>query len=346
MVVSLGAGACPGGVVVHRFRASRGLLLTLFAGAFLIAGGAFSAAAATPAQRDFFESKIRPLLVQNCYACHSASAQPRFADLHLDTREGILQGGDRGPAIVPGNPDASRLIQAVRHEGLKMPPSGPLGPSQVAALARWVEMGAPWPEEKEVAGGSSKDSTERLGHWAWQPLQPAELPEVEAEDGPTDPIDRFVRARLEAAGLTGSSEAGRYALLRRVTFDLIGLPPAPEQIEAFVNEDSADAFEKVVDRLLESPGFGDRWGRHWLDLTGYADSLGLGRRIPAKQAWRYRDYVIEAFNRDKPYDQFIREQVAGDVLDSETDAQRREQLIALRGFRNSGEVHRHSPTKR
>ena len=324
---------------MQRFRAAGGFLLILFAGAVLIVGSVVPAAAATPEQFDFFESKIRPLLAQNCYGCHSASAKPRFANLHLDSREGMLRGGDRGPALVPGDPDASRLIQAVRHEELKMPPTEPLAPRQIAALARWVEMGAPWPqdsEEEQTAGDPVDDSGDGPKHWAWQPVTPAPDPErskaeTEAAETTAEAIDRLVRARLETAGLTGAGEADRYTLPRRITFDLTGLPPTTEQIEDFVNDDSADRFEKVVDRLLASPGFGERWGRHWLDLTGYADSLGLGRRIPAKQAWRYRDYVIDAFNLDKPYDQFIREQVAGDVLDWETDAERREQLIAT-GF--------------
>ncbi len=319
---------------MQRFRAAGGFLLILFAGTVLIVGGVVPAAAATPEPFDFFESKIRPLLVQNCYGCHSASAKPRFANLHLDSREGMLRGGDRGPALVPGDPDASRLIQAVRHEELKMPPTEPLAPRQIAALARWVEMGAPWPqdsEDKQAADDPVDDSTERLKHWAWQAVMPAQSGGAEAARGTVSEIDRLVRARLDAAGLTAAGEADRYTLLRRITFDLTGLPPTTEQIEDFVSDDSADRFEKVVDRLLASPGFGERWGRHWLDLTGYADSLGLGRRIPAKQAWRYRDYVIDAFNLDKPYDQFVREQVAGDVLDWETDAQRREQLIAT-GF--------------
>ncbi len=326
---------------MHCFRVRVGWFLTLLAGTLLVCGGGSPPAnAATPEQFDFFESKIRPLLAQNCYVCHSASAQPRFANLHLDSREGMLRGGDRGPALVPGDPDGSRLIQAVRREELKMPPTEPLAPRQIAALARWVEMGAPWPEDpegKQAGGDPVEGSSERLKHWAWQPVTPAPAPEkaeaaaAQSTTDATDAIDRLVRARLEAAGLTGAGEADRYTLLRRVTFDLTGLPPTTEQIEAFVNDDSAGAFEKVIDRLLDSPGFGERWGRHWLDLTGYADSLGLGRRIPAQQAWRYRDYVIDAFNFDKPYEQFIREQVAGDMLDWETDAQRREQLIAT-GF--------------
>ena len=330
------------GAYVLCFRVTIGWFLTLLAGALAVVGGSVSVEAATPEQLDFFESKIRPLLAQNCYGCHSASAKPRFANLHLDSREGMLRGGDRGPALVPGDPDASRLIQAVRQQDLKMPPAEPLAPRQIAALARWVEMGAPWPddsEDKQAAGDAVDDSSDRLKHWAWQPVTPvpapnkakAEAASAESTTDATNAIDRLVRARLEDAGLTGAGEADRYTLLRRITFDLTGLPPTTEQIEAFVDDDSSDAFERVVDRLLGSPGFGERWGRHWLDLTGYADSLGLGRRIPAKQAWRYRDYVIDAFNRDKPYDQFIREQVAGDVLDWETDAQRREQLIAT-GF--------------
>ena len=294
-----------------------------------------AAADPTTEQIQFFESKIRPLLAGNCYPCHSLNANPRFANLRLDSRAGMLAGGDRGPAIIPGDPSASRLIQAIRHENLKMPPTGKLAEAKIAALAEWVEMGVPWPREEAPASAESaaKADLENAAedHWAWQPVRRSPPPEVRRGNWPLRPVDRFVLAKLEAERLAPNPDADRYTLLRRVYFDLIGLPPTPEQITSFVGDDSEQAFEKVVDGLLQSPDFGERWGRHWLDLTSYADSIGVGRHIPAQEAWRYRDYVISSFNSDKPYDRFVREQVAGDVLDWETDAQRREQVVAT-GF--------------
>ena len=283
---------------------------------------------------EFFESKVRPLLAQNCYQCHSAQAKILFSNLRLDSRAAVLNGGDRGPGIVPGDPSASQLIQAVRYENLEMPPSGKLSEDQIEVLVRWVEMGAPWPD-LEVAGakasGEKMDLAASHDHWAWKPVQKVSPPPVRDAHWPIHPIDNFILKKLEAGDLSPSLKADRYRLLRRVSFDLTGLPPEPEDIEAFVKDDSALAFEKVVDGLLNSPTFGERWGRHWLDLTSYADSLGQGRRIPAREAWRYRDYVIKAFNSDKPYDRFVQEQVSGDVLPWKTDPQRREQVVAT-GF--------------
>ncbi len=216
-----------------------------------------------------------------------------------------------------------------------MPPDGRLSEDQIDALVKWVEMGAPWPD-LAVAGGATTSNGQTnpaagQSHWAWKPVQKVSAPPVRDKAWPTDPADNFILRKLEAEGLAPSPEAARYALLRRVYFDLIGLPPEPEVIESFVTDNSELAFEKVVDQLLRSPGFGERWGRHWLDLTSYADSLGQGRRIPAREAWRYRDYVINAFNSDKPYDRFVQEQISGDVLPWKTDDQRREQLVAT-GF--------------
>ena len=272
----------------------------------------------TTQQTEFFESKVRPVLARNCYQCHSQQAKILYSNLRADGRVALLNGGSRGPAIVPGDPDSSQLIQAVRYENLEMPPAGRLSADQIDVLVKWVEMGAPWPD-LEVAGGvktskGSRNPAASHSHWAWKPVHKGFPPPVRDKTWPADPIDSFILAKLEAERLNPSSGAERYTLLRRVYFDLIGLPPEPEDIESFVSDDSDLAFEKVVDRLLRSPGLGERWGRHWLDLTSYADSLGQGRRIPAREAWRYRDYVINAFNSDKPYDRFVQEQISGDVL--------------------------------
>ena len=290
---------------------------------------------ATTQQADFFESKVRPLLARNCYQCHSEQAKILYSNLRVDGRAVLLSGGTRGPAIVPGDPDSSPLIKAVRYETLEMPPAGQLSSDQIETLVKWVEMGAPWPDLEGTGGAKPSDGQGNLdpsqSHWAWKPVQEISPPPVHDITWPVDPIDNFVLNKLEAAGLSPSSDASRFTLLRRVYFDLIGLPPEPEDIKSFVSDESELAFEKVIDALLKSPGFGERWGRHWLDLTSYADSLGQGRRIPAREAWRYRDYVINAFNSDKPYDRFVQEQISGDVLPWKTDDQRREQLVAT-GF--------------
>ena len=289
----------------------------------------------TSEQAKFFESKVRPLLARNCYPCHSEQAKILYSNLRVDDRAALLNGGSRGPAIIPGDPDSSQLIQAVRYDNLKMPPAGRLSGDQIEALVEWVEMGAPWPDLEVVDGVEASHGQNNLAssqsHWAWTPVQEVSPPPVWNTTWPADPIDSFILKKLESKGLTPSPEADLYTLLRRVFFDLTGLPPEPEDIESFASDDSEIAFEKVVDRLLKSPGFGERWGRHWLDLTSYADSLGQGRRIPAREAWRYRDYVINAFNSDKPYDRFVQEQISGDVLPWKTDDQRREQLVAT-GF--------------
>ena len=286
-------------------------------------------------QTEFFESKVRPLLAQNCYQCHSELAKILYSNLRVDGRAALLDGGARGPAIVPGDPNSSQLIQAVRYEKLEMPPAGRLSEGQIEVLVKWVEMGAPWPDLAVAGGVKTSNGQTKLAaiqsHWAWKPVQKASPSPARDKSWPADPIDNFILNKLEAEGLNPSSDADRYTLLRRIYFNLTGLPPEPEDIESFVGDDSKLAFEKVVDRLLRSPGFGERWGRHWLDLTSYADSLGQGRRIPAREAWRYRDYVINAFNSDKPYDRFVQEQVSGDVLPWKTDDQRRKQIVAT-GF--------------
>lgn len=291
--------------------------------------------AADRASLEFFEKEVRPVLARHCYQCHSSRAAQVFGDLRLDSEAAMLQGGRSGPAVVPGDPSGSRLVQAIGYESpqLKMPPAGKLRASEIEALAEWVRLGAPWPqgELSSTAPGTSSDTPSDSKHWAWQPLVEPDVPSVADADGPLGDIDRFVLAKLEAAGIQPVRAADKYVLLRRLSLDLTGLPPTSDQIRRFVEDESPLALESAVDRLLASSAFGELWGRHWLDLAGYADTLGLGRRIPAAHAWRYRDYVIGAFNRDKPYDEFMREQVAGDVLEFDSDLQRREQLTAT-GF--------------
>ena len=286
---------------------------------------------------DHFEKSVRPVLAQHCYQCHSSRAATVFGELRLDSAEAVERGGRSGPVLVPGDPESSRLILAVRHEPgqIAMPPDGKLSDSQIHALTEWVRTGASWPQlEQSELAPPAPDAEARSEHWAWQPLRATDPPSVADAEWPQGHIDHFVLAKLEESDLAPVGEADRHTLLRRLALDLTGLPPSTasvRQLEALDAESWPRFLESAVDRHLSSPAFGERWGRHWLDLAGYADTLGLGRRIPAQDAWRYRDYVIDAFNRDKPYDRFVREQVAGDVLEAESDAQRREQTVAT-GF--------------
>ena len=287
------------------------------------------------ARLEFFEKKIRPLLATNCYNCHSANTNSK-GGLRVDDRNGLLTGGGRGPAIVPSEPDKSLLMQAVRHthKAVKMPPEKHLAEAEIADLARWIKDGAVWPrEELPAALGKYKEKYAKLRkeHWAFQPIRAVAAPTVKDAAWPRSDVDRFVLAGLEAKGLHPVKDADRTTLIRRVTFDLTGLPPTPAEVDAFVNDASSDALAKLVDRLLASPAYGERWGRHWLDLARYAESTGPSRNIPYPHAWRYRDYVIDAFNRDKPYDQFLCEQIAGDLLPTNSTQQRDEFLVAT-GF--------------
>jgi hypothetical protein len=272
----------------------------------------------TAAQLEFFENKIRPVLADNCYKCHSTSAEKVRGGLLLDSREGTLRGGDTGPAVVPGHPDKSLLIQAVRYTDadLQMPPKKQLSDEQIADLEKWVKMGAPDPRTATAAQKSWVDPNAK--HWAWQPLTKPAIPAVKNQSWGQSPVDNFILAKLEAQGFTPNPIADKRTLIRRATFDLIGLPPTPEEVEAFIADNSPDAFAKVVDRLLTSPHYGERWGRHWLDVARYSDTKGLVRRQRedprSPYAWTYRDYVIKSFNNDKPYNQFIIEQLAADKL--------------------------------
>ena len=284
---------------------------------------------------EFFEKKIRPLLAENCYTCHSADTNSR-GGLRVDDRNGLVYGGESGPAIIPGKPQESLLIRAVSYtdDDLKMPPKKQLSPEQVADLTQWIQGGAAWPKvELPFDLGKSNPEYDRLRkeHWAWQPVQDVITPSVQNRSWPLAESDSFVLARLEQQGLAPVGDADKLTLIRRLSFDLTGLPPSPGEIDAFVSDASTDALEKVVDRLLASPAFGERWGRHWLDVARYGESTGSSRNLPYPHAWRYRDYVIASLNKDKPYDEFIREQIAGDLLPAASDEQRDERRVAT-GF--------------
>jgi len=283
---------------------------------------------------EFFEKRVRPLLVDNCYNCHSANTNAK-GELRVDDRNGLIQGGASGPAVVPGDPGKSLLIQAVRHEdGLEMPPKKRLSAEQIAVLTKWIEEGAAWPEVEGVAAvrkPNAKYEALRKDHWAWQPLRTVEPPQVRDAAWPRDDLDRFILAKLEEQGLAPVGDVDKVSLIRRVTFDLTGLPPSLDEIDAFIADPDDNAFAKVVDRLLASPAFGERWGRHWLDVARYGESTGSSRNVPYPHAWRYRDYVVDAFAHDKPYDQFIREQIAGDLLPGGSPQEKEERQIAT-GF--------------
>ena len=272
---------------------------------------------------DFFEAKIRPVLATHCYECHGHKEK---GGLKLDSREAILKGGDSGPALVPGKPKESLLLTAVRHvdEELQMPPKKKLSGHIVADLKRWIREGAVWPEGKAIGFATGKITDEQRQHWAYQPLKGNPTKTANGESF----IDARVRSRLKEQGLQSVALADRRTLIRRVTFDLTGLPPTPTEVNEFVNDQKPGAWHRVVERLLASPRYGERWGRHWLDLVRYADTAGDAADYPVPEAYKYRNYVIDAFNNDKPYDQFVREQIAGDQLPAANDEQRWEQTIA------------------
>jgi hypothetical protein len=276
-----------------------------------------SSFAADSEQFAFFENDIRPLLIERCIKCHG----PKKAEsgLRLDSIATALKGGDSGPAVVPGQPADSLVIKAVRHEDdLEMPPDEKLSDREIAALERWIRGGAVWPEGMmlggsgpQVRGGPITD--EERAFWSFRPIIDPQLPQIDGAQIKNH-IDRFILAKLREAELKPMPPANKRVLIRRATFDLTGLPPTPEQIETFVKDDSPAAFIKVVDRLLESKTYGERWGRHWLDVVRYADTAGETGDYPTPLAYKYRNWVINAFNTDKPYDQFVREQIAGDIL--------------------------------
>jgi hypothetical protein len=288
-------------------------------------------ASAQPSANDlaFFEAKIRPVLVEKCYSCHSESAKELKGGLRLDSREGLLTGGDSGPSAVPGKPDESLLLEALRYESYEMPPSGKLPDAVIADFEKWIALGMPDPRvAAQPLSTAGIDLEKGRQFWCFQPVKRQEPPQVQNEAWPISPVDRFILAKLEERQLSPAADADRTVWLRRVTFDLTGLPPTPEETDDFAADSSDQAYEKVVDRLIASPHFGERWGRHWLDVARFAESSGGGRTLLFKDAWRYRDYVINAVNADKPVDQFIIERIAGDLLPHATPAQEREHLVA------------------
>ena len=311
---------------------SRTLNLAAFVIAVLLRAGSPSAMAADRDESSLFESRVRPVLNWRCVRCHGAAKQE--SGLRLDSGSLASKGGDRGPAIVPGDPDHSLLIQATRRTGdLKMPPDVSLRPDEVAGLVEWIRQGAKWPvESARTSIRSGPVRPEDRQFWSFQPLGHVRPPDVHDISWPRTPVDRFILARLEAEDLRPAAAADRRTLIRRVTFDLTGLPPSPAEVEAFVADRSPDAFAKVVDRLLASPSYGERWGRHWLDVARYADTAGETADFPVREAYRYRDYVIASFNADKPYDQFLREQIAGDLYAQHAPPERYEELVTATGF--------------
>ena len=276
-----------------------------------------------------FELEIRPVLTRTCFPCHGG--KKTSGGLRVDSREALLKGGEGGPSIVPGRPDQSLLLRAIRHddETLKMPPSKRLPEETVAAFTRWVKEGANWPAQLDKNDAGAGFHADR--HWAFQPIKSVKPP-ADPTGWSSHPVDRFLAAKYRIAGVKPVADADRRTLLRRVTFDLIGLPPTPEEIESFLSDERPDAFARVVERLLASPHYGERWGRHWMDVVRYADTAGDNADYPVPEAARYRDYIIDSFNADKPYDQFVREQLAGDILARQGPAREAAEKIVATGF--------------
>ena len=297
----------------------------------------------------FFESKVRPLLIQRCYECHSHEKKIK-GGLALDSKPGWQTGGEHGAAITPGDVNKSLLITAIRYtdSDLQMPTKGKLPAEEIAILEQWVKLGAPDPREKEVVTAVKKkrviDLNEGKKFWAFQPVSNPKPPLVKDSAWPLDPLDHFILKQLEAKGIKPVRDADRYTWLRRVSLDLTGLPPTTKEIESFSKDTSSDAYANAVDRLLNSKAYGERWGRHWLDLTGYADMMGTSNSVYAEYAWRYRDYLINAFNTDKPFDEFVREQIAGDLMPSKTTEDRAENITAT-GFLMVGDIEIVNPDK-
>ncbi|MBM4052930.1 MAG: DUF1549 domain-containing protein, partial [Planctomycetes bacterium] len=309
-----------------------GMMLPLAMAAMILAQ-AKAPQAITPEQLKFFESTIRPILVDQCYGCHSAQSGRSRGGYLLDTRDGARKGGGSGPGVVPGKPDESLLIEAVRYhnDDLQMPPKGKLTDDQIKALERWVTMGAPDPRESATAkpasgsGGAAavevpageltkEDIEKGRSWWAYVAPRPQPAPVVKDAAWPSDDIDRFVLASMESKGLSPVKDVAAIDLVRRVTFDLTGLPPTPAEVAAFLRDKQPGAYERLVDRLLGTRAFAEHWGRHWLDVARYAESSGREGNSVYPYAWRYRDWVIDSFEQNLPYDEFLRQQLAGDLL--------------------------------
>lgn len=328
---------------MSRFLASAWFIASVVAGLAPACADEPAATTAEPVDLEFFEKKVRPLLVERCFECHGPDSGDGEGGLRLDTFERLERGGDSGAALVAGKPEQSLLILAVQHDPslAPMPPKSKLKADEIQTLVQWVARGAPWPGVKvsaprgvsvTSAGELSEESLrEARSLWAFQPPQETPPPVLWTHSRAQTPIDQFLFARLERAELEPARPADRRTLIRRATFDLLGLPPESAEVAEFIADQSPDAFARLIDRLLASPRYGERWGRHWLDVARYADSNGMDDNIAWADAWRYRDYVIDAFNQDLPFDQFVREQVAGDLVTSFDDPRRTAAIIAT-GF--------------
>jgi hypothetical protein len=308
--------------------------------------GFVAALHATDDDAAFFEAKVLPVLQKRCFECHSHENKIK-GGLALDSRSGWEQGGDNGPALIPGNLEKSLVIKAVRYTDadFEMPPKGKLPAEEIAVLEAWIKQGAADPRvAKTSTNRKGVDLIEGRKFWAFKPVSDPAPPAVKDSSWPLDPVDRFVRAKQEESSVSPVGDADRYTWLRRVSLDLAGIPPTPGEISDFVKDNAPNACEKVVDRLLSSHAYGERWARHWLDLTGYADMMGTSNGVFAEHAWRYRDYVIAAFNSDKPFDEFVREQIAGDLMPAKSIEDHAENIIAT-GFLMLGDVEIVNPDK-
>ena len=304
----------------------------------LLVPAIFATSDLRPEETEFFETHIRPVLVDHCYGCHSKEAGKSRGGLRLDTKIDLLAGGATGPAILPGDPDASLLIQAIRweDEDYSMPPRRKLPEDTIRYFEEWVRMGAPDPrvpadvaageEDIDLSGGFDPNALEE--HWSFQPITNPEAPVVQDVRWPTGDIDRFVLAELESAGIEPNPDADLRTRARRASLDLTGLPANPERLDALLLDRSPDAFASYVDELLEAPAHAEHWGRHWLDVARYAESSGRENDVAYANAWRYRDWVIDAFDQDLPFDDFITKQLAGDLLLSPNETDRANNLIA------------------
>jgi hypothetical protein len=297
----------------------------VFCGVIPVNSAEKDGARSRPGSEAFFRSQVQPILKARCLKCHGGEAKIK-GNFRLDSREGMLRGGDLGPAVRLDRPEESLLLQAIRYEDLEMPPSGKLPSAEVDVLTRWVMEGLVWPanERKKseparaIAARDSQSRAPAVAGWAYHEVARPPVPPVQNHAWVCGPIDAFVLARLEAEGLEPAHPADKVALIRRVTYDLTGLPPTPKEVDDFCSDQSSNAYERLVDRLLASPRYGEAWGRHWLDLVRYAETNGYERDSAKPFAWRYRDYVIDAFNHDKPYDRFLHEQLAGDEIDRDS----------------------------
>ena len=267
-----------------------------------------------PSSIEFFEKEVRPLLVKYCVSCHGPAQQ--LSSLRVDSREALLKGGTRGPAIVPSDAKVSLLVKAIHHDGLNMPLGGKLAIEEIAAIEKWINLGAPWPTvgvvSSPTAGARASYDQIKKEHWAYQRLRESQPEEIA---NTSHPVDRFILAALRKEGLKPAGPADRQTLIRRLSFVLTGLPPTPLEVSLFVHDDSPGAYARLVDRLLASPHFGEQWARHWMDVMRFAETFGNDWNYEIKGAWLYRDYLIRAFNQDVPYDQLIREHLAGDLLE-------------------------------